>query len=246
MIVYRGKKVLSKNADYDRFVQLFGEHIVSKKTDEPFLLIRPDGARLELVLNETKMMLCLAFNSRRLYTSYGSSYVDAAIEFQGLAGPCEAREENFIDAQFAVKEIALFFSGSNFRGAVDFRIGIPDKAITEFPEPIPDEQSLIKERLYTEGKKVPVTEELKNDMKLVCEFLDEFADDPDTNIDFDDAIQIGSLCGGRVNPKTDTYQFTFYLPSGGYWSFEYKRYMLDDIADGISKTITVDECVSKR
>jgi hypothetical protein len=90
---------------------------------------------------------------------------------------------------------------------------------------------------------VDVTPELRADMQSVCEYLDEVADDPDVDIDYDDAIQIGSLCGGRINRRKDLYLFTYYLSSGDDWMFEAARTILDGIADGSISRISVTACV---
>jgi hypothetical protein len=59
------------------------------------------------------------------------------------------------------------------------------------------------------------------------------------NIDFDDAIQIGSLCGGRINRKQDLYLFSYHLNNGDIWQFRVKRTMLEAIAYGGFQTLNV-------
>ncbi len=71
------------------------------------------------------------------------------------------------------------------------------------------------------------------------------ADDPDENIDYDDAIQIGSLCGGRLDHWRDTYLFSYHLDNGDVWSFNVPRTVLDGIADGSINKLTVDASVPK-
>ena len=82
-------------------------------------------------------------------------------------------------------------------------------------------------------------------MRDVCEYLDGVADDPDENIDYDDAIQIGSLCGGRLDRRRDIYLFSYHLDSGDEWSFKVPRAVMDGIADGSIDKLTVDASVPK-
>ena len=147
-----------------------------------------------------------------------------------------------MDAAFAVRAIGAFYAKRRMSDFVDFRRGCPDPEIATFPEPFATEERVERECVE---RRVEVPIELRTDMQSVCELLDEFADDPDENIDFDDAIQIGSLCGGRIDSRKDRYLFSYYLDSGDVWTFEVPRTVLDGIADGSIAALTVMASVPK-
>jgi hypothetical protein len=241
MRVYQGKSMRGDNVDHEAFVRLFGAAIV-ERSEEPFLLVRDDDSRVQVVTSDGNLMLCLARGPNDCQVSYGSSYVDAPRQFCGLSGMCEAREENFVDASFAMQAVHAFFNKRRMSEFVDFRRGCPDSEIMAFPKPIRGEERV--ERKLIE-KRIEVPVELRTDMQSVCEFLDEVAEDPDENIDFDDAIQIGSLCGGRSDALKDQYIFSYHLDSGDVWQFEVPRTILEGIADGSISRLRVMASVPK-
>lgn len=242
MRVYRGQKLLDDEADFAQFQTLLAT-AVAERWEEPLLLVRDDDMRLLVVISEGNIMLCMARAANECLVSYQSSYSEATRAFRGLANECWAKDENFVEPLFAIKAIDAFFSGKRLSDHVDFCRGAPDSEITSFPtaigKPEPVERNSVQMR-------VDVPAELRADMQAVCEFLDEVAHDADENIDFDDAIQIGALCGGRLDRRREIYIFSYYLANGDNWSFRSPRTVLDGIADGSICRIDVTAWVEKR
>ncbi len=241
MRVYRRKTLLHDNADFAAFTKSYGESVIESSAD-PFLLVRDDDARLLIVTEDGNVMLCLADGPSECSVSYTSSYSDASRRFMGLTGELTSKDENFIDPAFAIRAIRAFFDRGRLSEHVDFRRGAPEPEITSFPTEIRSPRRV--EREFVEMR-VTVSPELQADMREVCEYLDEVADDPDENIDFDDAIQVGSLCGGRLDCRRDTYLFSYHQDNGDVWSFKAPRTILDGIADGSIDKLTVNASVPK-
>lgn len=241
MQVYRRKTLLSDNADFATFAQLYAEAVVADSA-APFLLVRDDDSRLLIATDDGSVMLCLANGPTDCSVSYASSYSDGSRQFVGLSGHHNAKDESFVDPTFAIKAIHAFFDQTRMSEHVDFRSGSPDPEITTFPTAMTARQRI--ERTLIDMR-VEVTSELQADMREVCEYLDEVADDPDENIDFDDAIQIGSLCGGRLNRRQDIFLFSYHHKNGDVWSFKVPRTILDGIADGSIDKLTVNASVPK-
>lgn len=242
MQIYRQTTLLCEEADFAKFKQLLGASILAGSS-EPFLLIRQDGVRLLLVTHEGSIMLCLASGLVECLVSYGPTYSDSPITFVGILGSGIAKSENFVDPIFAMLAVRAFFDCGRMSDHVDFRQGIPDKAIVTFPEAISKRPREETESLQLS---VEVTSELKTDMKDVCEYLDDVANDPDENIDFDDAIQIGSLVGGRISRRKDTYLFSHRTANGSVWTFSVPRTVLEGIADGTIAKLSVEATVPKK
>jgi hypothetical protein len=64
---------------------------------------------------------------------------------------------------------------------------------------------------------------------------------------YDDAIQVGAVCGGRIGKHPRPYVFT-YFPEGdaerGRWFLSLHRTEIEDIADGLLTEIAMYCCVS--
>ncbi|MGC3972263.1 MAG: hypothetical protein QM775_34465 [Pirellulales bacterium] len=241
MQIYRLKTLLSDDADFAAFTELYGAAVVDKVSD-PFLLVRDDDARLFIATDDGSILLCLARSPSDCSVSYGSSYSECRRSFHGLGGLRQAKDENFVDPRLAIQAVQAFFVAGRMSEHVDFCNGIPEPEITTFPTMIRRPREVDR---VTEKKQVSVSSELKADMVEVCEYLDEAANDLDENIDFDDAIQIGSLCGGRVSRKRNIYLFSHYLSNGEIWSFKVPRTILEGIADGSIEKITVEAWVKR-
>jgi hypothetical protein len=235
MRVYRCKTLLDGEADYSAFARLFAKSIRDGSSDS-FLLVRDDDQRLLVVASESDILLSLARGPNDCMVSYGSSYSDGTRTFFGLSQERVANDTSFVDAGFAFLAIKAFFETKPISEHVDFRKGTPDDEIVAFPTPMIARPRV--ERKLVEMR-VEVTEELRTDMLDVCEYIDDVADETDVNIDFDDAIQIGSLCGGRINRKQDLYLFSYHLNNGDIWQFRVKRTMLEAIAYGGFQTLNV-------
>lgn len=96
-------------------------------------------------------------------------------------------------------------------------------------------------------RKVPIPDELRESLQEVFELIQEARHDPDIMLDFDDAIQVGSVCGGRYGKKPRPYVLT-YFPEGdrerGRWVLTLHRTDIEDIADGRMTEITMYCCTS--
>ena len=75
----------------------------------------------------------------------------------------------------------------------------------------------------------------------------EDADDPH-RFDYDDAIQVGPICGGRTGGKSRPYEFT-YFPTGdttrGRWYLFLTESQIEDIGDGRISRLPMHCCTSK-
>ena len=241
MRIYRCKTLLDSEADYSAFARLFADSILDGSSVS-FLLVRDDDQRLLVVASESDILLSLARGPNDCMVSCGSSYSDGMRTFFGLSRERVAKDSSFVDAAFAFLAIKACFETKPMSQHVDFRNGTPDDEIVDFPTSMIAQPRV--ERVLVEMR-VNVTEELRSDMKQVCEYIDGIADDPDANIDSDDAIQIASLCGGRINRKQDIYLFSYYLDNGDVWQFRVRRTILEAIADGGLQTLNVLASVPK-
>lgn len=244
MIVYRRKALIGSDVSHAEFVRLLDDALTQER-NECFLLVRDDGVRLQVVADSRMLLFCVAWEANYCQVSYQSSYVDESKPFRGLSRICEARFENFVDTHLGKQAVATFFRGGGQHGIrefVDLKSGQPDREILEFPEPMAARKPIKRKSIELRAE---VPDGLRNDMRSVCERLDQLASDPDEDVDFDDAIQIGSLCGGRVDSRADRYSFSYYLPSGDVWSFEAPRTILEGIADGSITRLKVTASVPK-
>jgi len=241
MIIYHGKSLQHENGTYAEFAQLFADAVI-RRSPQPFLLVRPDGARMQIVAADGNLMLSVALDSDRQYVSYGSTYAEGTVQFSGLNADCEAKADNFIDASIAMAGVVAFTENKRLSDHFDMRRGIPDRDILSFPTPVAPRPHT---QCITVSRTVTLCDDFQRDMASVCEFLDEVENDPDENIDFGDAIQIGSFCGGRTNPAAGTYQFSYYDKSGEVWTFDVNRTIMDSIADGGTKSLAVSATVPK-
>ena len=235
MIVYRSKALIGSNLSHREFLDAFAETAL-QGGDDPYLLVRDDGQRLQIALADGRMMLCVAYGPYRSHVSYSESDVEEPIHFRGLSGTCRARDENFVDIAFAMQAVDAFFHHRSMGEFVDFTSGRPDIEVLDFPEPMRTKKSPRETRVELT---VDVPPQLMSDMQGVCEFLDVVADDPDENIDYDDAIQVDSLCGGRIHKTLDKYAFRFTGSAGECWDFEAFRDDLHGIADGSVQSLKV-------
>ena len=239
MNIYQGTNLIAEKASHDDFVAAFANAVTSQ-SDTPFLLVRSDDSRMLVAAHDGSLLLAVARDSRDFGVSYGSTYAEGDIVFQGLRSECIAAAENFIDAGIGMNGVRAFFLRKRLHVEIDIKRSLPDEAILEFPTPI---GIPVKTERKTISKRVNVTELLRTDMNEVCEFVTEVEDDPDENIDFGDAIQIGSLCGGRINRKTNQFHFSYHDPNGEVWSFDLNRTIMDSVADGSTKQLSVSATV---
>jgi hypothetical protein len=86
-----------------------------------------------------------------------------------------------------------------------------------------------------ERKMVKIPAELRSAMREVHQLIKESLADPDINLDFDDAIQVEGLCGGRDKKENKPYVFTFFPNDDrerGRWYLTLNEIEIEDIADG--------------
>ncbi len=98
-----------------------------------------------------------------------------------------------------------------------------------------------------ERRLVPIPAELRDSLREVFELIREAKHDPDIVLDFDDAIQVGRVCGGRYGKKPRPYVLTYY-PEGdterGRWFLTLHRTEVEDIGDGRMTEIALYCCTS--
>jgi len=96
-------------------------------------------------------------------------------------------------------------------------------------------------------RKVPVPGELRDSLREVYDLILEAKNDPDIKLDFDDAIQVGAVCGGRFGKMQRPYVLTYY-PQGdndkGRWFLTLHRTEIEVIADGRMTDLTMYCCTS--
>jgi hypothetical protein len=96
-----------------------------------------------------------------------------------------------------------------------------------------------------ERRKVPIPAELRDSLREVFELILQAKHDPDIVLDYDDAIQVGAVCGGRYGKKPRPYVLTYY-PEGegkrGRWYLTLHRTEIEDIGDGRMTEITMFCC----
>ena len=122
MIVYSGTKLVDADATHAAFLQTLGEAVM-QQVNRPFLLIRDDGCRLELVVDDAQIMLIYARSGNQRQTSVGSTYVDGKKDFRGIRGKCSTKQANFVDASLAMNAVAAFFQRQRMNEYVDFEHG---------------------------------------------------------------------------------------------------------------------------
>jgi hypothetical protein len=98
-----------------------------------------------------------------------------------------------------------------------------------------------------ERRLVPIPDDLRESLREVHELIQEAEYDRDIDLDFDDAIQVGNVCGGRVRGRLRPYQLTYYPPGDsrrGRWQLALGEADIEDIADGRMTSIRLYCCVS--
>jgi hypothetical protein len=89
--------------------------------------------------------------------------------------------------------------------------------------------------------------ELQESLREVYELIQQAKNDPAIVLDYDDAIQVGAVCGGRYGKKPRPYVLTYY-PKGdgdrGRWFLTLHRTEIEDIGDGRLAELTMYCCTS--
>jgi hypothetical protein len=96
-------------------------------------------------------------------------------------------------------------------------------------------------------RRVPIPAELRESLKEVHDLIRQAKHDPDVILDYDDAIQVGAVCGGRTGEKPRPYELT-YFPDGdeerGRWYLTLHRTEIEDIGDGRMTELLMYCCTS--
>lgn len=82
-----------------------------------------------------------------------------------------------------------------------------------------------------ERRKVPIPGDLVESMREIVDILQEADRDREVDLDYDDAIQTESVCGGRYNKKQGRFRFTYYCKPNR-WELDLYRIQIEDIANG--------------
>jgi hypothetical protein len=93
--------------------------------------------------------------------------------------------------------------------------------------------------------RVPVSEELRRLLKEVNFLINESKRNADVRVDYDDAIQLENLIGGRVGTKKRPFEFTYYPEGKGKksrWRLALHPLEIEDIADGCMTELTLYCC----
>jgi hypothetical protein len=97
-------------------------------------------------------------------------------------------------------------------------------------------------------KAIPIPPEMQDAMREVVELVAESERNPNdvNNIDFDDAIQIGGLCGGRDRRENPPFYFSWHPGNSRRcrWYFSLHEFEIENIADGNLTELPLFACDS--
>jgi hypothetical protein len=94
-------------------------------------------------------------------------------------------------------------------------------------------------------RRVAVPDDLREALREALFLINESKRDPDVRVDFDDAIQVGCLVGGRVGTGKRPFEFTYYQRDGireTQWHLALHMLEIEDISDGCMTEITLYCC----
>lgn len=98
-----------------------------------------------------------------------------------------------------------------------------------------------------ERRRVSIPAELRDSLKEVWELIRRASHDPDIALDYDDSIQVGAVCGGRVGKGSRPYALTYYSSGDtqrGRWFLALHPTEIEDIADGRLTEIVMHCCTA--
>jgi hypothetical protein len=98
-----------------------------------------------------------------------------------------------------------------------------------------------------ERRREPIPEELRQSLREVYDLIKRAKHDSDIVLDFDDAIQVGAICGGRIGKENRPYVITYYPTADSdraQWQLALHRTEIEDIADGRMTEIAMYCCTS--
>jgi hypothetical protein len=100
-----------------------------------------------------------------------------------------------------------------------------------------------------EHRLVPIPDDLREGMLEVHQLLKEAEWNPEIDLDYDDAIQVNGLCGGRCLKGKRPFAFTFYPENGGErdrWHLTLHALEIEDVAEGVMTQIKLYCCASPK
>lgn len=98
-----------------------------------------------------------------------------------------------------------------------------------------------------ERRKVLIPQELRESLHEVFDLIQQAKHDPDIRLNYDDAIQVGAVCGGKVGSKQRPYDLTYYPGEDrdrGRWFLALHQSEVEDIGDGRMTEIAMYCCTS--
>ena len=97
-----------------------------------------------------------------------------------------------------------------------------------------------------ERRRIPIPADLKDALTEALQLIKDSRCDPDVRVDFDDAIQIGGLCGGKVGEKRRPFEFSYYPPGAekARWELAFHPLEIEDIVDGHLAEMTLHCCTT--
>lgn len=95
-------------------------------------------------------------------------------------------------------------------------------------------------------RRVAVPDDLREALREAFFLINESERDPDVRVDYDDAIQLGCLIGGRVGSDKRPFEFTYYRDGdhagAARWHLALHPIEIEDIVDGHMTEITLYCC----
>lgn len=92
----------------------------------------------------------------------------------------------------------------------------------------------------------PIPDALRESLRDAWYFIRESETDPTIQVDYDDAIQITNLCGGRTGEGKRPFEFTYYHQdengTTSNWYLALHSLEIEDIADGVLTSIKLYVC----
>jgi hypothetical protein len=94
-------------------------------------------------------------------------------------------------------------------------------------------------------RKVSIPDDLRESLREVLNLIEQAKYDRDIPMGYGDAIQVGSVCGGRIGEKARPFVLTYYPPEepkNCKWFLTFHLTDIEDIADGRLTEITLYCC----
>jgi hypothetical protein len=98
-----------------------------------------------------------------------------------------------------------------------------------------------------ERRSVPIPDNLRSSLRDVRQIIQDSVNNPDSRIDYGDAIQADGICGGRTGKKLRPFVLTFFPADDwerGRWFLTLHQTEIEDIADGVLASLPMYCCRS--